>query len=142
MKQLYKTVILLTVLISLFSCVEKDEDVISTQDLLFGKWKTVEMKVNGTSQSLTQCELVATLEFTVTDVIYTKYNYNEISSSCELDEELTVPYTFIDDYKFRVSGENGYINTEIIELNTETLILKALVNNGTVIKESTYSRIN
>jgi len=139
-QQLYKFSIFSILIITLFSCIEKDEAIISTQDLLIGNWKITQFKVNENIEILSVCDLMETIEFTTTNIIFTNFNYDEITSSCELEEEYKLPYTFTDDYKFKVnSGENGYITIEIIELNTDTLMLQTLVN-GTV-KISTYKRI-
>lgn len=141
MKQLYK-ISLLLILISLISCVDKDEEVISTQDLLLGRWKTIQMKVNNQIQSLDICDYQGTMEFTSTNIVFTDYLYDETADGCILDEEYSFPYTFVEDNIFKVYRSGGLIvSTEIIDLNTNTLILRSLVNNATVIKEATYKRI-
>ena len=95
MKQLYK-ISLLLILISLISCVDKDEEVISTQDLLLGRWKTIQMKVDNQIQSLTTCDYQGTMEFTSTEIIFTDYLFDDATDSCMLDEEYSFPYTFVE----------------------------------------------
>jgi hypothetical protein len=127
----------------MISCIDEDEEVISTQDLLFGTWKTIEMKVNGQLETLTPCELKGTMEFTANNVIFTDYFYDDDTSSCVFEEEYSFPYTFVEDNKFKLyRSADLIIDTEIIELNTTTLVLKSFVNGGTVEKQGTYKRIN
>jgi len=141
MKQLYKIITFTFLSILLFSCINEDEDVLSTQDLLIGKWEILEMKIDGEVEVLTTCELMGIMEFSTTEVSFTDYEYDDETSSCIFEEEFSFPYSFVDDNEIKVDrGDSLIIDTEIIELNSTTLILKSFVNGGAV--EKTYKRIN
>ena len=139
-QQLYKLSLLL-LLFSLISCIDKDEEVISTQDLLLGKWKITDQKVNNQIQSLTTCEYQETLEITATEIIFTDFLFDDATTNCILNNESSYPFTFIEDNKFKIYQNENLINIEIIDLNTDTLMLKYLIDNESIVEETTYKRV-
>ncbi len=140
MKQLYKLSVIIFLSLSFFSCVA-DEEEISTQDLLFGKWKTTSYTENGiTPNDFTNCDYERTVEFSDNEITFVDFMLDDTNTDCIIDETYNFDYELINDSLFKITRPNGIVlENEILALSSTELKIKAMVND--VAEETTFERI-
>ena len=144
-QQLYKILILITIIFSFSSCLLEDEDEISSQDLLLGKWQTIAYTENNiVPNDFTRCDLSRTMEFFDNNITFIEYILeSDTESNCVFDETYTFQYEIVNDNTFKIIRTNGQeINVEILELTTSILKVKAIYNNGNTVKKEIFTKIN
>ncbi len=123
-------------MLSLNSCFLSDEDVISTEDLLLGKWKISTYKENGTTpDTFNSCDLSTTIEFTTTEMLTDEFINENDTNNCILNNSYSYSY-FVENNEIKAND----IVIKIINLTTTTLELAVIENNITINK--TYEKLN
>lgn len=140
MKNIVITLLFVT---TLFSCDIADEDAISTQDLLLGKWQLETFSLNGI-QVDNECKLNGSTEFNKKELVVHYFSEDSLSN-CE-EELITSDYTIEGDIiKTSIPSSLGTIeNITILDISMTDLKTKYIVTfNGAEVEiKEKYTKIN
>lgn len=129
------------VLVTLFfSCDTSMDDVISTEDLLIGKWQLESYTKNGeTPNTISSCELLKTLTFSNNELLMDTYVESTGGISCILEDSQSSNY-----YLKENTIKTIYLDLIIDEITVSELYLKILIteNDETVTVKEKYTKIN
>lgn len=136
-----KRIIFSFVLITLlFSCDTSMDEMISTEDLLLGKWQLKSYIEDGeTPNDISSCELLRTLDFLDNELIVDEYGESAGGLSCVLEFSTSINY-FVKNNVIKTS----FLDFIIDEITTSELHLKIFIeeDNETIIVKEKYTKIN
>lgn len=134
MRKLKNLTSLFFMALTIGSCTDSNDDV-SSSDQIQGMWTIEKLIEDGSVQTLDQCELLETINFTSEKAKSKLYS----GQYCEVEDEFEFNYT-IDSDKLRVIIDLTEVQEMTIsKLNSNQLILKKL-ENGFVEMEVHYKR--
>ena len=123
-----------------FSCDTSMNDVISTEDLLIGKWQLESYTENEeTPNTISSCELLKTLTFSNNELSIDTYVESFGGISCVLKDSQSSNY-----YLKENTIKTSYLGLTIDKITVSELYLKILIteNDETVTLKEKYTKIN
>ena len=123
-----------------FSCDTSMNDVISTEDLLIGKWQLESYTENEeTPNTISSCELLKTLTFSNNELLIDTYVESFGGISCILKDSQSSNY-----YLKENTIKTSYLDLIIDKITVSELYLKILIteNDETVTLKEKYTKIN
>ena len=123
-----------------FSCDTSMNDVISTEDLLIGKWQLESYTENEeTPNTISSCELLKTLTFSNNELSIDTYVESFGGISCVLKDFQSSNY-----YLKENTIKTSYLDLTIDKITVSELYLKILIteNDETVTLKEKYTKIN
>lgn len=132
-----KRIISSFVLISiLFSCDTSMEELITTEDLLLGKWQLESYTKGEETVEISACELLRTINFSENELTVDEYIESFGGLSCVLESSVDVNY-YIKDNVIKTI----FVDLIIEEITINELHLIIINDNDSILKEK-YIKIN
>ena len=126
MKNLKITFLTIIAAFMAFSCSSDDDSSISqttNAELIIGTWKLTSTSSNGVADTLTECDLLDTLTFNETTVIYINNDRIPEEEPCNSASD-TAPYSINDNTITLTNPLGSIVTNEIAALNSTTLTLR------------------